>query len=78
MREPSVLYEVGDAVALLTLNRFPALGPVQHPAMHHRIRWLGVARRTRHIESSRLMNWRTAWAIDRGEPARHESSKGKP
>jgi acyl-CoA dehydrogenase len=29
------------------------------------------------IETSRLLIFRTAWAIDRGEPARHESSMAK-
>jgi acyl-CoA dehydrogenase len=29
------------------------------------------------IETSRLLIWRTAWAIDRGEAARHESSVAK-
>ncbi|MDO8212606.1 acyl-CoA dehydrogenase family protein [Conexibacter sp. CPCC 206217] len=29
------------------------------------------------IETSRLLIWRCAWALDRGEPARHESSIAK-
>jgi acyl-CoA dehydrogenase len=29
------------------------------------------------IETSRLLIWRCAWALDRGEPARHESSVAK-
>jgi len=29
------------------------------------------------IEASRLLIWRCAWALDRGEPARHESSLAK-
>jgi acyl-CoA dehydrogenase len=29
------------------------------------------------IETSRLLIWRCAWALDRGEPARHESSLAK-
>jgi len=29
------------------------------------------------IDTSRLMIWRCAWALDRGEPARHESSMTK-
>lgn len=29
------------------------------------------------IETSRLMIWRCAWTLDRGEPARHESSMAK-
>jgi acyl-CoA dehydrogenase len=29
------------------------------------------------LETSRLLIWRTAWALDRGEPARHESSVAK-
>ena len=29
------------------------------------------------IETSRLLIWRAAWALDRGEPARHESSIAK-
>lgn len=29
------------------------------------------------LETSRLLIWRCAWALDRGEPARHESSMAK-
>jgi acyl-CoA dehydrogenase len=29
------------------------------------------------IETSRMLIWRCAWALDRGEPARHESSVAK-
>jgi len=29
------------------------------------------------IESSRAMIWRCAWALDNGEPAKHESSSAK-
>lgn len=36
-----------------------------------------IARSVIDIESSRAMIWRCAWALDRGEPAKHESSVAK-
>ena len=36
-----------------------------------------IARSVIDIESSRMMIWRCAWALDRGEPAKHESSVAK-
>jgi acyl-CoA dehydrogenase len=36
-----------------------------------------LARSLIDLESSRLMIWRCAWALDRGEPAKHESSMAK-
>src|SRR5215207_5442594 len=36
-----------------------------------------IARSVIDIETSRLLIWRCAWALDRGEPARHESSVAK-
>lgn len=36
-----------------------------------------LARSLIDLESSRLMIWRCAWALDRGEPAKHESSLAK-
>jgi acyl-CoA dehydrogenase len=36
-----------------------------------------IARSVIDIETSRLLIWRCAWALDRGEPARHESSMAK-
>ncbi len=36
-----------------------------------------LARSVMDIESSRVMIWRCAWALDRGEPAKHESSVAK-
>jgi acyl-CoA dehydrogenase len=36
-----------------------------------------LARSLIEIEASRLLVWRCAWALDRGEPARHESSVAK-
>src|SRR6202000_1766534 len=36
-----------------------------------------LARSTIDIETSRLLIWRCAWALDRGESGRHESSVAK-
>jgi acyl-CoA dehydrogenase len=36
-----------------------------------------LARSLIDIETSRLLIWRCAWALDRGEPAKHESSVAK-
>jgi acyl-CoA dehydrogenase len=36
-----------------------------------------IARSVIDIETSRLLIWRCAWALDRGEPAHHESSVAK-
>jgi acyl-CoA dehydrogenase len=36
-----------------------------------------LARSLIEIETSRLLIWRCAWALDRGEPAKHESSVAK-
>jgi acyl-CoA dehydrogenase len=36
-----------------------------------------IAKSELDIETSRLMIWRCAWALDRGEPGRHESSMAK-
>jgi acyl-CoA dehydrogenase len=36
-----------------------------------------LARNQIDIETARLLIWRCAWALDRGEPAKHESSVAK-